>query len=465
MIGLSRLKTFIAIGALAAIGFSSALASPAQDLYDQATFYLETVYYGPFTGDIKALIDKYQLEVDKACASEKDTCAYEKVEPVIAELFDAFQDGHTYYLTAENVRQEQADFSGAAAPSPKPLIGFQHTSFLEIDGKPVEFSAFTPEVQDAIKSGKAKLISNDRLVRAVYPNSPGERAGLQVGDRWIGANDKLFSSITDVAELVAFFADFTKRVQSGETVKMMIVRGADRQRIDLQVKGEIVNLLNLPTLRVLPNGVGVLRIPTFSSGGTGQKTHDLIRDAQAKGVKALILDMRGNPGGLNTERNPVVGALIENPEPLRRTPRYNATTNYVEELFRDGKFVQRNAAGQESAGTPIQNPTIWKGPLATLIDGGCASACEITSAYLQRSKRGPLLGEETAGVGNTNTARIGLINGGAAGMPTVRSFWTDGTSLPTSIKPDIEIPDVTFQLFQTGRDTMIDKALEALNIK
>lgn len=463
--GLSRFRKLVLVGAFALAGLTSALASPAQDLYDQATFYLETVYFGPYTGDIKALIDKYQLEVDKVCASEKDTCAYEKAEPVISELFDAFQDGHTYYLSAENVRQEQAQFSGAAAPSPKPLIGFTHTSFLEIDGKPVEFSPFTNEVLDAINGGKAKLISNDRLIRSVYPGSPGEKAGLQVGDRWIGANDRLFSSITNVNDLVAFLADFTKRVQSGETVKMMLLRGAERQRIDLQVKGEIVNLLNLPTLRILSNGVGVLRIPTFSSGGTGQKTHDLIREAQSKGVKALILDMRGNPGGLNTERNPVVGALIENPEPLRRTPRYNASTNYVEELFRDGRFVQRNAAGQESSGNPIQNPTIWRGPLATLIDGGCASACEITSAYLQRTKRGPLLGEETAGVGNTNTARIGLINGGAAGMPTVRSFWTDGTSLPTSIKPDIPIPDVTFDLFQTGRDTMIDKALEALNIK
>ena len=100
-----------------------------------------------------------------------------------------------------------------------------------------------------------------------------------------------------------------------------------------------------------------------------------------------------------------------------------------------------------------------------LVNNECASACEYFASSLQRAKRGPIIGEETSGVGNTNTQGFELINGGTANMPTLRAFWADGTPLPSSVKPDIVTPNYEFNLFNTGIDQPMQKALESFGAK
>jgi carboxyl-terminal processing protease len=464
MLGLSGVRKYLAAVAVVIAGAASAFASPAQDLFDQTVFYLEFNYFGPSKVDLKALVAKYQAEVDKACAADKDNCGYDKVEPLIAQMIDELQDNHAYYLTSEAVAAEQRNATGVNQ-SPSPRIGFTHTGFVDRNGERLQFGGFSQQVLDLINRNEIKLLTNDRLVTNVLPNSPGEKAGLRNYDRWVGANDKLFSSYANATEMAQGLADFTRRVQAGETVKMTVLRGQNRQKVDISVKGEIVNLVNFPTLTTLENGVAVLRLLDFQIQGVGARVHALVKDAQAKNAKAIILDMRGNGGGFGSERAITGGAFIENAEPMRRVPRYNADSTTVEELFKDGRFIQRDLKGNELGALKVDNTTLWRGPVAVLVDGGCASACEYLAAYFQRAKRGPVLGEPTVGIGNTNSQRFGLINGGVAAMPTLRATWSDGTLLPEQIKPDVVIPDQTWNVFETGKDEMITKALEALNIK
>jgi C-terminal processing protease CtpA/Prc len=84
---------------------------------------------------------------------------------------------------------------------------------------------------------------------------------------------------------------------------------------------------------------------------------------------------------------------------------------------------------------------------------------------VERAKRAPIFGTRTAGIGDTNTFRFNLINGGVASMPTVRAFWADGTPMPSFITPQYQILNPEYEYFSTGRDPGVVKALEVLEIK
>ncbi len=421
------------------IGFSVALASPAQDLYDQATFYLETQYFGPYTGDIKALITKYQAQVDQVCADAKDTCAFEKIEPALSSLFEELQDAHAGYESPSEVLAENASASGGQSPTPR--IGVTHRGFTDKDGK---------------------FLSYDRMILNVLPGSPAEKAGLRFGDRWTGFNGTAFSSFKDDKAFTDFLQTFGQKIRASETVTMSIVRGADRQKLEIPIKGELVSLKELPTMTIAADGVATLRVTTFFQKGIGIRVHELVHEAQAKNAKAIVLDMRGNGGGFSNEERETLGAFVQNAEPIRRVPRYNADLLTTEELFKDGRWISRDLKGNERGTEVVPNPALWTGPLAVLVDSGCASACEYVTSGIQHAKRAPVLGEPTVGVGNTNRGTFSLINGGAALMPTLRTIWASGTPLPAQVTPDVVVADGAFTLFDTGRDLVLDKALETL---
>jgi carboxyl-terminal processing protease len=425
----------------------SAFASPAQDLFDQATFYLEFQYFGPSTVNLKELIATYQQRLTNACQQDGETCGYDKSEPLLEELFDALNDGHAYYFPAEPLQRYLEARSSGESLTPKPMIGFSRREF---------------------RNAQGELLSPDFLITEVTAGSPAARIGLQFGDRWIGYNDVLFSSFGDEKNAdgkhAQFIKEFSVHVQAAEQVTLNIVRGLKRERLNLSLKGEIFNSARFPSLRMLEGNVAVIRHPDFSPLGNGNRFHELVRAASARNARVVILDMRRNPGGAANEFWSAAGALIANPAAVRLIPRYNPdqdSTVYGWDAQRKAVYVQ-NTNGQKMAEWRVEKPAFWDGPLTVLVDESCASACEYLSALLQKAQRAKVIGTLTAGVGNTDTRRFVLINGAAASMPTIRSHWLDGGLLPATITPDILVPNNLEELFDTGRDTMLERALEIL---
>ena len=183
-----------------------------------------------------------------------------------------------------------------------------------------------------------------------------------------------------------------------------------------------------------------------------------------RSARAVVLDMRRNLGGSPIELWSVAGALIANPAAVRNVPRYNPETNstiYGWDAEHKAVYTQ-NATGKKLAEWPVEKPAFWDGPLTVLVDESCASACEYVCSLIQKSQRAKIIGTLTAGVGNTDTRRFTLINGAAASMPTIRAQWLDGNPLPATITPDILVANNLQELFETGRDTMLERALEIL---
>jgi carboxyl-terminal processing protease len=441
-------------------------ASPGQDLFDQAAFFLETQYFGPSKVAIVPLVAKYQLEVDRVCTPAEQKCSYETVEPLIAAMLDELEDLHAYYISPAQYAAEQQQSTGTDT-SQILRVGFSHNIFVEYQQQILLAGGFSPQVIDLQQKGELKVLSLERIITQVTFGSPAEKAGLRYGDRWIGYNGTRFSSLTNPEAYNAFIAAFGTIIQAKEKVTMQILRGVNKTPLDITVAGELINLVPFPTMVIDENNIATIKIPTFLIQGMGQRVHDLMKIAIEKNVKAVLFNLRGSQGGYNSESMHTIGSFLENPASTRFTPRYNAATNTAEESWEaaTSSYVVRNAKGIEIQRYAVKNPIFYKGPIALLVDGGCSSACEYLVSRVERAKRGPILGTRTTGIGDTNTFRFNLINGGVASMPTVRAFWSDGTPMPSFITPQHQILNPEYELFNTGRDPGVVKALEVLGIQ
>ncbi len=414
---------------LALVFASLGLASPAQDLFDQASFYLEFYYNGPASADLKALTAEYQRSLDAACADQKDACSYDTAVGVIQRMVSELGDGHTYYQSPEALGRFRQSSRGQA-PSGTLRIGVDH--------RPIPGS-------------------RDRLVVDVVEGSPADQAGLRYGDRIVALNSRPLSEYASDGEVTQALSQL---VQSGQPLSLTVLRGPERQRLEITVTGREINLARLPSLSQRPDGVAVLRIPDFlAEGQVGWRVHELVRQAQAAGAKALVIDLRGNGGGSAVEALISMAAFVDNPY-VAFTDRYDLERNEL--MVKDGRVIIRNKSGSEVARRDLPSPSRWRGPLAVLVNGESASGAEYLASAIQLARAGVIVGEPTAGVGNTTTRIFGLINGGGLNVSYNRAFLPGGSPYPARVTPDIAAPDDLRTLAEAGRDLPMEKALEAL---
>lgn len=403
-------------GAVLVLWAGFGLASPAQDLLNEVSRLLND-YYGGFSQvRPEELKQKYQAELEKVCAQEV-SCPSNKAYALIQALVAEYGDRHTRYFTPEDYAEIQRRLAGSS--SARPQLGVQLQVVPGLEGL---------------------------LVVEVLAETPAEEAGLRRGDRILAINGQALPQAE--GERMDFLRE---RVAAGAPLSLAIQRA--QQRLVLEVHPRIISLRQLPTLSLRPDGVAVLRIPSFSGyQQVGPRIHDLVRQAQVAGAKAMVIDLRNNGGGVLSECLVGAGAFVK--ETYRRL---QDNLRFSEQGFKEGYYYLR-FGGRDRPQYEVQ-AVYWTGPLALLVNEHTASCAEYFTFDLQEGRQALVIGQPTAGVGNTATIFLRLSDGSGLQVTTSRAQRKDGSFYPDRVTPSLNLSDDWYALAE-GRDLMLEKAIE-----
>ncbi|MFN2540535.1 MAG: S41 family peptidase [Mycobacteriales bacterium] len=246
----------------------------------------------------------------------------------------------------------------------------------------------------------------DLVVSQVAADSPAHRAGVTVGDVLRGVEGRATSGLSpaDVAGAL--------RGTPGTTVRLVLQHGSAERALTL-------TRAELPALEVtsamLSTSIGRITVPSFSRG-TGRQVRDAVSKLVARHAQGVVLDLRGDPGGLLTEAVETASAFLDGGTVVTYTRRGDAPTRLDAEG--DG------------------NTTV---PLVVLVDGGTASAAEVVTGALQDRGRAVVVGSRTYGKGTVQEPKR-LSDGSSLALTVARYELPSGRSVDgVGLEPDIEV--------------------------
>lgn len=210
------------------------------------------------------------------------------------------------------------------------------------------------------------------LIVHVIPGSPAERAGIKDQDRIVAVDGKSTAELsTDEAASMLTGAE-------GSYVRVTVYSPNTEPRV-LSIRREHVDVPSLENPRIVdPDfGIAYVRIPAFQKT-TARDLETTLWELHRQGMRSLILDLRGNPGGLLT-----------------------ASVEVADKFLTDGDIVStRGRSPQEDFNYQAQYGGTWRVPLVVLIDGDSASASEIFAAAIKDNNRGIVVGSTSFGKGS-----------------------------------------------------------------
>jgi carboxyl-terminal processing protease len=282
---------------------------------------------------------------------------------------------------------------------------------------PERLTAFNEQISGRFSGIGISVVQVKRGLRAeqVYPGSPAAGAGIEPGDVIVSVEGESIAGMSS--------SEATSRIKGPEGTEVTIgVRDAETGKVEqLTLTRAEVELPNVSS-RVRTVGgdeLGYVRLLSFSEGA-----HDQLRKAvekvQGKGAEAIVLDLRGNPGGLLREAVLCASVFLPEGEVVVTT-----------ESRSQGHSVHKTVGDNL--------PAL---PLAVLVDGGTASAAEILAAALADDGGAITVGETTFGKG-VFQEEAGLSNGGALKLTVGEYFTPEGVNLAESkgIHPDVKVND------------------------
>ncbi len=262
------------------------------------------------------------------------------------------------------------------------------------------------------------------------PDTPASRSGLRVGDAILAVNDQSTAgwSISDTVNKI--------RGEVGTTVKLTVQRGTGSQEFTI-TRAEIT----APSVdSKIMGGIGIMTLWRFDGTTTdlARKTAQEFRD---KGVDGVVLDLRGNGGGLLSSAQEIAGIWLR--DEIVVTERSH------------GKVTNELRTG----GSPILEGV----PTVVLVNGSSASSSEIVAGALQDYGVAKLVGERTFGKGSVQ--KLIDLPGGAVLKVTVAKWYTPhGKNIDhEGIKPDVTV-EITAKDVNAGHDPQLDAALSRLGV-
>ncbi len=307
-----------------------------------------------------------------------------------------------------------------------------HTTFLEpqprklenerLSGKYGGIGAYVSQAQDG------------RIVLDPMPDQPAFEAGVRTGDVVVAVDDTTITpemTVDDVASLI--------KGEVGTSVRLTLRRGDADEMIVVDIQRKEIPTPSVEW-RMLEEagGVGYARIMLFS-GRTGSELKVALEELRTQGMSMLVLDLRGNGGGL-----------------------LDAAIDVASEFIEEGVVLYEIEKGEpERARTANAGGGFTEGAMVVLVDGGTASASEIVAGALQDRDRALLIGQKTFGKGSVQSV-FDLSDGSSVHITSAQWLTPERHQISADgLTPEIEV-DITEEDRSQGLDPQLDRAIELL---
>jgi carboxyl-terminal processing protease len=295
------------------------------------------------------------------------------VDRGITAMIDSLDDPHSSYLSAEELTALDTQLSG-------------------------HFSGIGAAME---------MVKNEVRVSKVLEGTPAQEVGLQDGDivKEVDGQDVTGLDLSETVSLI--------RGPEGTTVRLGLIRPPSSELIFLDIVRREIEIPVIET-EMKEGDVGYLRLTDWTED-VDQKLSQALADLSSQGAKALVIDLRLNPGGY---MDPAISA--------------------ADMFLRDGIIVSSKG---RVAGTTREytadGDVEWDLPVVILVDRGTASSSEIFAAALRENERAILVGETTFGKGSIQ--KIFRQDDGSGLRLTIARYYTpDGTSIDDEgLTPDI----------------------------
>ncbi len=265
-------------------------------------------------------------------------------------------------------------------------------------------------------------------VRIVHPfeNSPAEKAGLRPGDEIIAVDGK------DVTDMILDEAVGLIRGPAGSQVVLTIKR-ENEEPFDVTITRARVDIPVIES-KMLDDQIFYIKLYEFSDPSK-KKMEEALKQGLSEGAKAIVLDLRGNPGGRLDRAIEIASMFIKEGVIVKETGHRN---------------IDHEATGDMIVPEDI--------PVVVLVDGGSASASEIVAGALQDYKRALLIGEQTFGKGSVQTL-FDLKDGSMLRITSAHWYTPKGRQINgVGLRPDL----VVSPSLDTNEDLQLDAAIEYL---
>ena len=335
---------------------------------------------------VRYIIESYQVDADTKPATDDDL-----LHGAARGMVEAWKDPYTRFVSPSQLKDEEIELEG--------------------------------------KYGGLGMYIGDRdgqiLVISPMEDSPAERAGLKPKDQIVKVDDTV---------VVGWTSDRVVQKLRGEPdtkVTVWVRREGEDELLSFEITREIIKLHSV-RYEMLSDDIGYLKLTQFKHN-TSDESRNAVRDLMRKGMRALILDLRNNGGGL-----------------------LDASVKISSMFLRDGLIVETKGRSERSNEKYYANKNYYLTniPMIVMINGGSASASEIVAGALNDRGRAKLLGEKSFGKGSVQTL-FPLTDGSGVYVTIARYYTPSGRVIDhVGLSPDIEVKG------EPNRDKSKDEQLQ-----
>ena len=320
---------------------------------------------------IRYIIESYQVDADTKTVEEEDL-----LHGAAKGMVEAWKDPYTRFVAPKQLKDEEIELEG--------------------------------------KYGGLGMYIGDRdgqiLVISPMEDSPAERAGLKPKDQIVKVDNEV---------VIGWTSDRVVQILRGEPdtkVTVWVRREGEEELLSFEITREIIKLHSVRN-EMLSDDIGYLKLTQFKHN-TYDEARSAMREMIKQGMRALILDLRNNGGGL-----------------------LDASVKIVSMFVRDGLVVETKGRSERANDKYYVDKKnfLTSMPMVVLINGGSASASEIVAGALNDRGRAKLIGEKSFGKGSVQTL-FPLTDGSGVYVTIARYYTPSGKVIDhVGLSPDIEV--------------------------